>query len=233
MGRVLAAVLAAAAAASVGAVALAAQSPRALRASIFATARKQHSLHYVERGAAGRVLRQRIVADVAGNRGIQRITFTIQGKKGVFTVIVVNRIAYVRGNAYALRVNLGLTTAQAAPYSGRWISVPPANARYKNLAASVTLPSFLHDIYPRAPLALVTTSIGGRKVTGVRGTNREPGVRFVEAVFPDSKLRPLGVSDVDASKGFIDGIRISRWNERVHVTAPAGAVPVANIQTTR
>lgn len=173
-----------------------------------------------------------MVGDVAGNRGIQKIVFTIQGKKGLFTVIVVNRLAYVRGNAFALQSNLGFTSAQAAQYDGRWISVPPGNAKYKDLAASVTLPSFLHDIYPTAPLGLVKATIGGRKVTGVRGINREPGVKFVEALFPDSRHLPLAVSDIDVSKGFVDAIKISRWNERVHVTAPANAVPISSIQTT-
>jgi len=231
VARVVALVVVLAAAAAAAAVALAAQSPRALRASIFATARKQHSAHYVERGAAGNVLRQTMVADVAGNRGIQRIVFTIQGKKGLFTVIVVNRLAYVRGNAFALRSNLGFTPAQATQYNGRWISVPPGNTKYKDLAASVTLPSFLHDIYPTAPLGLATMTLGNRKITGVRGVHRESGLKFLEAVFPDSKLRPSGVSDVDASKGFVDAIRISRWNERVHVSAPANAVPISTIQT--
>jgi hypothetical protein len=231
VARIVALVLVVSAAAAAAAVAFAAQSPRALRASIFAVARKQHSAHYVERGAAGNVLRQTMVADVAGKRGIQRIAFTIQGKNGLFTVIVVNRLAYVRGNAFALQSNLGFTPAQAAQYDGRWISVPPGNAKYKDLAASVTLPSFLHDIYPTAPLGLATTTLGKRKITGVRGINREAGLKFVEALFPDSKLRPLGVSDIDASKGFVDAIRISRWNERVHVTAPANAVPISTIQT--
>jgi hypothetical protein len=177
------------------------------------------------------VLRQTMVGDVAGTRGIQRIAFTLKGKQGLFTVIVVNRLAYVRGNAFALESNLGFTPAQAAQYDGRWISVPPGNSKHRAVAALVTLPSFLHGIYPTAPLSLITTTIGNRKFTGVRGTTREPGVKFVTALFPDSKHLPLGVSDVDVSKGFVDAIRISRWNERVHVTAPANAVPISTIQT--
>ena len=207
----------------------AAQSPRALRASIFAAARKQHSVHYVEHGAAGRALRQIMVADVAGTRGIQRIGFTLQGKSGNFTVIVVKGVAYLRGDAFALHGYLGFTAAQASAYHGRWIAVPPGNARYRDLAASVTLPSFLHDIYPTAPLALVPATLRGRKVTGVRGISRGPGVKFYEALLPDAKRRPLAVSDIDPTKGFLDAIRISRWNERVHVTAPAGAVPIATV----
>jgi len=221
-------IVVAASAAVAAAVALAAQSPKSLRDAIFATARKQHSVHYVESGAA-QGLRQTMVADVGPTSGIQKVNLTLQGKKGRFTVIVVKRLAYLRGNTYALQGFLGFTAAQAAAYDGRWISVPPGNAKYSDLAASVTLPSFLRDIHPGAPLAFVTTTIGGRKVTGVEGKNREPGVRFVEAVFPDAKLRPLAVSDFDASKGFGDALKISRWNEPVRVKAPPRAVPISTV----
>lgn len=229
MARIATLVAVLAAAAAVTAVAVAStRSPKSLRAAIFAAARKQHSVHYVEQGAAS-VLRQTMVSDVAKTRGIQRISFTLQGKKGQFTVIVVNRIAYLRGNSLALHGYLGFTSAQAATYHGRWISIPPGNRRYEDLAASVTLPSFLHGIYPSAPLALVTTTVGGHKITGVRGTNKQGGVTFQEAVLPDAKLRPLAVSDVDAKHGFIDAVKIGRWNETVHVKAPAGAVPIATV----
>jgi hypothetical protein len=229
MARVAMLIAVLAVAAAVAAVALAAtRSPKALRAAIFAAARKQHSAHYVENGVA-QGLHQTMISDVAATRGIQKISFTLGGKKGQFTVRVVARNAYLRGNTVALDDYLGFTAAQAAQYHGRWISIPPSNHRYQALAAAVTLPSFLHDIYPHAPLGIVTTKIGGRKVTGVRGTSREPGVRFLEAVYPDSKLRPLGVADVEPAKGFIDEITISRWNEAVHVQAPANAVPIATV----
>jgi hypothetical protein len=229
MHRIAALVVVFAASVAVAAaVALAAQSPKSLRDSIFAAARKQHSLHYLESGAA-QGLRQTMVADVGPTSGIQKVSFKLQGKKGQFTVIVANHLAYLRGNTYALHGYLGFTVAQAATYNGRWISIPAGNARYSDLAASVTLPSFLRDIHPSAPLAFVTTRLGGRKVTGVEGKNREPGVRFVEAVFPDAKLRPLAVSDFDASKGFGDALKISRWNEPVRVKAPAQAVPISTV----
>ena len=225
MVRILALLTAVALAAAVAAtVALAARSPKSLRASIFAAARKQHSVHYVEHAVAPS-LRQTMVADVAGSRGIQKITFTLQGKKGHFTVRVVKRIAYVRGNALGLQ-SAGLTAADAARYQGRWVSIRPSNHLYPDLAADVTLPTFLHDIYPAAPLALVRTTIRSKEVTGVRGTNRESGITFQEALFPDSKLRPLGVTDVDKSSGFVDATTISHWNEAVHVRAPAHAVPL-------
>jgi hypothetical protein len=92
MARVAALIFVLVAAAVAAAVAFAAQSPKALRAEIFAAARKQHSVHYVDVGAA-QGLKQTMVGDVAATRGIQRISFTLQGKKGEFTVLVISRTA--------------------------------------------------------------------------------------------------------------------------------------------
>jgi len=230
--RVLACALVVAAAAG-AAAALAAQSPKSLRAAIFSAARQEHAVHYVERGEA-QGLRQTMVGDVAGTRGSQRITFSLQGRKGRLTVLVVRRTVYLKGTSFALSGYLGFTVAQAAKFRGRWISVPPSNKRYKDLASSVTFPSFLHDIYPSAPLALVKATIGGRALTGVRGTHREPGLRFVEAVYPrsSSSLLPQAVVDVEPQKGFLDTIKIARWNESVRVHAPANAVPISRLHPT-
>jgi hypothetical protein len=232
MTRIVAGALAVAvAAAGAAAVAFAAQSPNSLRAAIFAAARKQHSVHYVESGAA-QGLHQTMVGDVAGTRGRQRISFTLQTKKGSFTVLVVRRTAYLRGTSLALQGYLGFTAAQAARFHGRWISVPASSKKYADLAASVTLPSFLHDIYPAAPLVLAKARLGGHTRIGVRGTHRESGLKFVEEVFPKASppLLPVAVADVEPTKGFLDEIKINRWNERVSVQAPANAVPISTVQ---
>lgn len=221
--------------AALAAVALAARSPKALRAAIFATAKKQHSLRYVERDSAPG-LHQHMVADISGRRGVQRISFTLAGNgrsaKGQFTVRVVQPLVYLRADEVAMHDYLGFTAAQAAGYHGKWIVVRPRQHGYKDLAAAVTMSSFLRDIYPSAPLSLVKTSIGGHEYTGVKGTNDTEGAgfKFVEAVFADSKMRPFAVSEVDRGKGFISAVRISRWNQAVRVPVPTDAVPIATVR---
>ena len=71
MLRLAAVVAVVTATAAIAAVALAAQSPRTLRATIFATAKKQHSLHYVERDAAPGLL-QTMVSDISRRSGVHR-----------------------------------------------------------------------------------------------------------------------------------------------------------------
>jgi hypothetical protein len=230
MHRAVFFVLALTVAAAAAAVAVAAtQSPKKLRTQIFNTARKQRSVHYDER-AVGPGLTQQMTSDVAGKRGVQKITFTLGKKKGRFIVRVVNKTAYLRGDSEALHAYFGFTTAQAGTYKSRWIAVRKGQPKYNDLAASVTLPSFLHDIYPSTPLVLVGTTINGHKVTGVRGVNRQGGgVEFVEDVYPDKQLRPFGVHDIEPTKGFVDSFKLSRWNEAVHVAMPANAVPITTV----
>lgn len=224
-----------AAAAALAAVALGAQSPRALRAAIFATAKKQHSLRYVERDTAPG-LHQNTVSDISGKRGVQRISFTLEGNgrtaRGQFTVRVVKSRVYFRADKVAMQFYLGFTAPQAAAYNGKWIVVRPGQHRYKALAAAVTMSSFLRDIYPAAPLTLAKTSIGGRKYTGVRGINDTEGAgfKFVETVFPDSKMRPFAVSAVDRRRGFVSALKISRWNKAVRVPVPADAIPITSVE---
>lgn len=236
MFRLTAIVAVVAASAALAAVALAARSPKALRSAIFATAKKQHSLRYLERDIAPG-LHQSMVSDISGKRGVQRISFTLAGNgrsaKGQFTVRVVEPLVYFQADKVAMHDYLGFTVAQAAAYHGKWIVVRPGQHRYKALAEAVTMSSFLRDIYPSAPLTLARTSIGGHAYTGVRGTNSTEGAgfKFVETVFPDSKLRPFAVSAVDRSKGFVSALKISRWNQAVRVPAPAGAVPITTVET--
>ena len=157
-------VLVIAVAAGAAVVALAAtQSPRKLRTEIFNTARKQRSVHYEEH-AVGPGLTQTMASDVARKRGVQRISFTLGKKKGRFTARVVNKTAYLRGDTEALHGYFGFTAAQAARYAGRWIAVRRGQPKYNDLAASVTLPSFLHDIYPGTPLV---NAAGGGGTNGV------------------------------------------------------------------
>jgi hypothetical protein len=207
--------------------AFASQSPKALRASIFAAAGTRHSVHYVTVSVGP--VRTRMVADVAADRGIQRIAFTKSGRTGHVTVIVVGKIAYVRGDAFALHNYMEFTKAQSSRYAGRWISIPPP--RNEAVAAAVTFSSFLHELQsPKLrAVRVLTGKIGGQKVVGVRSTGKERGLRFVSSLFALRGSQPLPVreKDVVPTKGYASLVTMTRWNEPVRVHAPAHATPVS------
>jgi hypothetical protein len=231
VGRVGALVLGVAAAAVVTAVALAARSPQQWRAAMLAAASAKHSVHYVSSSSRpGQGIR--IVSDVGHGRGIQRITVTKHGHSGPATVLVVGRTAYIRGDAFTLHNYFPLTQAQASRYAGKWISIPSSSGAYAAVAADATFGSFLSDLLPSKHLSLVPwTTAGGRKAVGIRGRVRQGGVSLVETVYAPARGAPLPFYEraVVTGKPGTSVAQMSRWNQPVHVTAPAHAVPIATV----
>ena len=208
------------------AVALAGQSPKALRASILAAARAQHSVHYVSTSVGP--VRTRIVGDAAADQGIQHITFTKSGKTGHVTVVLVKRTAYIRGDAFTLHNYMELPAPGSARYAGRWISVAHANRAYADITAAVTLSSFVQELDLGGKTVRVSGTFGGRNVVGVRMTRSELGLQEVATLFARPGRLPLPVAekDVVVGQGWTQAT-MTRWNERVRVRAPAHAVPIA------
>lgn len=170
-----------------------------------------------------------MVADVAADRGIQRIAFTKSDRTGHVTVIVVGKIAYVRGDAFALHNYMEFTKAKSSRYAGRWISIPPP--QNEAVAAAVTFSSFLHELQsPKLrAVRVLTGKIDGQKVVGVGSTGKERGLRFVSSLFALRGSQPLPVreKDVVPTKGYSSLVTMTRWNEPVRVHAPAHATPVS------
>lgn len=228
MVRVSVFLLVLAAAAAAAAASFAAQSPTALRTSILAAARAQHSVHYVSTSVGP--VRTEVVGDAAADRGIQRITFTQSGKTGHVTVVVIKRTAYFRGDAFTLNAYMELPAPGAAKYAGRWISVAHANRAFADIAADVTLPSFVQSLDLGGATTRVTGTVGGRPVVGVRMTRSEQGLREVETLFARTgRLHlPVEEKDVVAGQGWTQA-SMTRWHERVRLHAPTHTVPYAKV----
>ena len=230
MSRIGVLVLVLATAALTAAVALAAQSPKQLRAAMFAAASARHSVHYVSTTSApGRTIR--IVGDVGPKLGSQRITLKLGGHSGQAAVLVVGGSAYIRGNAFTLQNFFPFTQAQATKYAGQWISIPSTSGAYSAVSADATFSSFLADLLPTTDLSLVRAKVAGKSAVGLRGMIRQAGTKLVETVYAPASGTPLPFSEkavVNGSKGA--GVtRISRWNEAVHITAPPNAVPITTV----
>ena len=230
MGRIGVLVLVGATAAITASVALAAQSPKQLRAGMLAAASTRHSVHYVSTTSApGRTIR--IVGDVGSKLGSQRITLKLGGHSGQASVLVVGGSAYIQGNAFMLKNFFPFTQAQATKYAGQWISIPSTSGAYAAVSADTTFASFLADLLPGTHLSLVRAKVSGKAAVGVRGVVRQAGIQLVETVYAPAKGTPLPFEAKTAVTGGRGAgvTRMSRWNEAVHVTAPANAVPITTV----
>jgi len=209
--------------------ALAATDPVAALSASLKAAKAQRSVHYVAEFAGrnpqtGGDEHVTIVGDAAADRGVQRITFRADGRAGRVTVAVVKAKAYVRGDAFTLENYMGFASAAAAADAGRWLVV--SKGGFATVAEGVRLASAIEELRLPAPLTLrPRTSIGGIRVFGISGAVARFGHRYTETVFVRASGVPLPVMEVGHGGGNLLSVRFSRWNERVSVSAPAGARP--------
>jgi hypothetical protein len=196
----------------------AARSPAATQRAVIAAARAKGSAHYVSHQSLGGATVTQ-VADVAADRGIQRITFTANGRTGHVTVVVVNGAVYVRGDAFTLRSYQGFTASEAQSDAGVWVLIPESSRLYRATAADVTTTTFVDDLQLGGRLAAAgRNALSGTASGGVPGTlSYAAGLPVKEVVRPTS--------------GGSASVVMSRWGEPVNITAPKAAKTLAPVVT--
>jgi hypothetical protein len=121
---------------------------------------------------------------------------------GLVEIRLVNDTVYVKGDAAALRFYVAdLPHAVANGYSGKWISIPKGDPLYAYVSDGLTLASIVHDVRSDLPVTHV---------------NKLPA-RFAGEVDPSGEYT--------ATSG-----TFSKWNEPVHVQAPANSTPIATLR---
>jgi hypothetical protein len=213
------------------AVALAAQSPRALRNSIVAAARGERSVHWQADDIVGSA-RLTSGADVNANEGVQHVTFYLGKTRAHITIRVIDHTAYVKGDALGLRLNLNLTSTQASKYAGQWISIPKTDRLYAGTAQADTLGSLITSIVPHGRLKAFSAKVRGLRVVGVRSVHGKGKKKTLQILDAKARGKRLPIEEDELTPGMkvISHTALSRWNEPVHVTAPAQAVPISTVR---
>lgn len=195
-------------------------------------AEAQTSVHYVLQ-ASGQSQSQTITGDAGRNEGIQ----TVQTGSDQVEVEVVGDKAYLQGNAGGLEHTIGLPSAAASQYAGRWISVSPSDTLYGPITQAVTLHGIFTQLTPSGSLVESTPGlVSGHEVIGVRGGlpgTTQGGVTgdAVLYVSTASATLPVGFTGqaTSANKKVTDVGTFAHWGEALHLTAPSGAVPYSSI----
>jgi hypothetical protein len=231
MRRIVILVFIAAALAATAAVALASQSPKALRASIVAAARAQRSVHWSATELIGGVALT-TGTDAGKTEGVQHVTFIVGKEKAHSQIVVTGGVAYLRGDALGLRLNLSLTKTQAAKYANKWISIPKSDPAYAATAGGDTMSSVVDELAPHGKLNLVSAKLHGVRVIGVRGVSGSGKKQMAEVLLTRAhgKRLPLAEDILEPSKHVLGHTTFSKWNEPVSVTAPASSTSIAAVR---
>jgi hypothetical protein len=210
--------------------------PGHLLASSGAAAKGEPSFHYVATESQSG-LSITIAGDVAKTGGTQTIVANTDGQVGHVTVTLVDGSAYFRGDEPGLQNFMQLPAALATEYTNQWISLSKGDPGYAAIAAGLTTASALSQVEIAKPLTLkgATTKMGQRVLT-IGGTDRgtpsgsSKPVTIPVKLYVKASGAPLPVlysaTWVLAKHAQVQSVSFSHWKEPVHVTAPAGPVPM-------
>jgi hypothetical protein len=163
------------------------------------------------------------IADVSADAARDHVTFD-WGGPGWVTIRRVGDTEYEKGDVAGLEDDLGLTDAQATQYAGQWISIPIGDQEYTT--DGLTLASVVHDRIPLGRLKVLERKWHGKRFLVVKGKTAR-GYSSTLRARAGSRL------PVHFSGGMIDAwidSSFSKWNEPLHVEAPANATPIATVR---
>jgi hypothetical protein len=207
------------------------RTPQGALASIVAAARAQKSVHVSETEFADLIGPSYHVVDVGRHSAVEWEALPFGGKA---EIRLVDGTVYVRANTLALENDdVALTPRQAKHYAGRWISIPRTGEErrlYEHLTSGLTIASIVDLATPRSGLTTFERGLRGKPVIVVRGTEApwgEPGGAELQAreIGPPLPVTFSWWVHVDSTS-----VRFSKWNEPVHVHAPAKATPIAIVR---
>jgi hypothetical protein len=138
---------------------------------------------------------------------------------------------------------MGIVTAQAPKYAGKWIAVHSSDSLYNGISQAVLLDTALAQLTPGGTLKLTdTTTVAGRQVIGVHGGLPGPAQSGVSGsttlyVATSKPTLPLSFSETATSKSStgtqhgVDTGTFSNWGVKVKLRAPTGTVAFSSIPT--
>lgn len=226
------------------------ETPSELVASVYAAALAAGSFHYVDQqtlGINGASIQQTESGDVGRGEGVQ----FVYGRFGNSEAIVIGSVAYLKGNAAALQVDLLYPLRRADAYANRWISFTPKDEPYQLIVRLVlgttswAKPTEAPlDSLPERPNSISRPpTVDGRAVESVTSTiddvvasTDSSFVGSAQVFFgANSPKLPYRLTDdttgTEAGSPFSqqDSATFSKWSERVEVTPPTGALPYSSL----
>jgi hypothetical protein len=171
----------------------------------------------------------RVSGDTGVSSGAQTLTVTKGNVVENVSALLVGSTGYVKGNATALRNIIGLTSAKADKYAGKWMSFPTSNQALETLVAGLKNSDVANEIEMDGPFTYGTTqTLGGQRALAIEGSvsdssgSKIPVVLYVPALGTPQPIEEVTNPHVSKSSSSIHGtVMFSKWGEKTNETAPA------------
>ena len=179
----------------------------------------------------------RVSGDTGAGSGAQTLTVTKGNVVENVTAMVVGSTGYLKGNATALRNIIGLTSAKASKYAGKWLAFPTSNQALATLVAGLKSSDIANELQMAGPYAYGTAqTLGGQRALAIRGSVTDgsgakvPVILYVPALGTPQPIEQVTNPGGSKSSSSIHGtVMFSKWGEKTNLTAPAHALSLLKL----
>jgi hypothetical protein len=168
-----------------------------------------------------------MVNDIGTNEGRQ----VIDSNGARSTVLVINEVAYINGDATALTQYFGLQISNPQEMAGQWISIRPTDQNYSAVSAAVTLQSDFGTLISGPFTEGPPVVFDGRSLNALRGFVQGPsGAENVPATLYVTRTGTVLPVRLKASTGGVTETRIwSNWGRSVSLPIPSPSIPISTV----
>ncbi len=190
-------------------------------------------VHYASHAKQGNVTFN-VSGDTGVKSGTQTLTLT-QGKTTEhMTVVAVGSTGYVSGNTTALKDVIGLPSATANKYAGKWVSFDATNQQYSELVAGLLDSQVAGELKMSGPFHYgATKTINGKSAIAVVGSVSDSSGNSVSStlwVAASGPPLPIEQTTGASSKGAIAGtVTFTKWGQKVAQKAPAHPTAITKL----
>ena len=170
-----------------------------------------------------------VTGDTGDTAGAQTVTVSKGNVVERVSAKVIGTTGYIQGNASALRNVIGLTSAKANQYAGKWLSFPTSNQGLDTLVAGLKNSDVAAELQMSGPYTYGTAqTVAGHRALAIKGTvtdqsgSKIPVTLYVPAsgtALPLEQVTNPGTSK--GSSNIHSSVTFTRWGEKVAQTAPA------------
>ena len=170
-----------------------------------------------------------VTGDTGADAGSQNVTVSKGSVVEHVSALVIGTTGYIQGNASALRNVIGLSSAKANRYAGKWLSFPTSNQGLDTLVAGLKNSDVAAELQMSGPYTYGTAqTVAGHRALAIKGTvtdqsgSKIPVTLYVPAsgtALPLEQVTNPGTSK--GSSNIHSSVTFTRWGEKVAQTAPA------------
>jgi hypothetical protein len=175
--------------------------------------------------------------DSTATGGRQDMTFDGVGHA---TVLLISGVGYLQADEAGLMGFFGVSQADAARLTDKWISVRPGqkigSTTYAQLTDGITLSSVASELAITGPYtAVADATVAGQHTFRVQGhvpaSQKDPSTaRETLNVTAAAPLRPVQLT-LSGDPGNTDQITFSNWGEKLSIPVPPNAQPANSLGT--